>query len=298
MQWNRKSRKQFHRSLPVDTSGSEVAGDRPVPSRIILAPRDRPPWPGVAGRRRIVTETAGSGVAGDRPVPSRRAVEVLRHPPPHRGRVNLLRLPEWTIISPAPTPPEPSEKLVRGGLGGYPRTPQEPPRTRRQGQRLSGTNLFVGSGLALTSEGKITTDGAFEVDPPLSMVLADGVTTVSLDLATDPCLEVSADELRVKVKTAGGVLRHADGLVLDTTLVPRMYSALVGDGVATVYAIPQATHGTGSTGRLLVQVYLVSTGILQAAADPTIGVNNATGEVTLTFGVAPASNAYRVVILG
>ncbi len=73
------------------------------------------------------------------------------------------------------------------------------------------------------------------------------------------------------------------------------YSALIGDGSATAISITQATHALAANGQLLVSLYDASTGA-QVFTDVTI--NNATGAVTATFSVAPASNAYRVVIIG
>jgi hypothetical protein len=73
------------------------------------------------------------------------------------------------------------------------------------------------------------------------------------------------------------------------------YSALIGDGAATAYTITQATHGLASNGQMQVQVFDASTGDWVL---PNVNVNNANGTVVVTFGTAPAANAYRVVITG
>lgn len=73
------------------------------------------------------------------------------------------------------------------------------------------------------------------------------------------------------------------------------YSQLVGNGSATSFAITQATHGLASDGTNAVATYDASTG---ARVYPDESVNPANGTVTVTFGAAPATNAYRVVITG
>ncbi len=73
------------------------------------------------------------------------------------------------------------------------------------------------------------------------------------------------------------------------------YSALIGDAVSTSIAITQATHGLAVNGQMLAMVYSASTGA-QVQCDVTIA--NGTGTVTFTFAVAPALNAYRIVIMG
>jgi hypothetical protein len=73
------------------------------------------------------------------------------------------------------------------------------------------------------------------------------------------------------------------------------YSALIGDGVATSFSITQATHGLAANGQMHVATHDASTG---ARVYPDESINNATGAVTISFSVAPATNSYRVVIIG
>lgn len=73
------------------------------------------------------------------------------------------------------------------------------------------------------------------------------------------------------------------------------YSALIGDGSTTAIAVTQATHGLAGNGKILVSVQDATTG---EQVWPTIVVNNSNGTVTVTFANAPASNAYRLVLIG
>jgi hypothetical protein len=73
------------------------------------------------------------------------------------------------------------------------------------------------------------------------------------------------------------------------------YTQTVGDGAATAFTITQATHGLAANGMLVVATYDAATG---DRVYPNENVNNANGTVTVTFATAPATNAYRVVIIG
>jgi hypothetical protein len=73
------------------------------------------------------------------------------------------------------------------------------------------------------------------------------------------------------------------------------YTALIGDGSATTYTISAATHGLAASNKHTVAVYDVAT---TAEEIPGIAISNATGAVTITFSIAPASNSKRVVIQG
>lgn len=73
------------------------------------------------------------------------------------------------------------------------------------------------------------------------------------------------------------------------------YTALIGNNSATSFAITQATHGLASDGSMIADIYDASTG---AKVLCDISINNANGTVTYAFTNAPATNAYRIVIIG
>ena len=92
------------------------------------------------------------------------------------------------------------------------------------------------------------------------------------------------------VGSGTGISVGADSISIDTAVVARKYSASVGNGSATSIAV---THSFG-TRDVVVNVY-------DNASYDTIEcdvVRTDTNTVTVTFSTAPASNAYRVVVIG
>lgn len=77
---------------------------------------------------------------------------------------------------------------------------------------------------------------------------------------------------------------------IDTTVTARKFAQAIGDGSSTSIAV---THSLGTVD-VNVQVRDASTGALVDCDN----VANSTSQVTLSFAVAPASNAYRVVVIG
>lgn len=73
------------------------------------------------------------------------------------------------------------------------------------------------------------------------------------------------------------------------------YSALIGDGSTTSFAITQGTHGLASNATMDVACYNVSTGDRYY---PGVNINDSNGTVTISFSVAPTTNQYRITISG
>lgn len=104
----------------------------------------------------------------------------------------------------------------------------------------------------------------------------------------------------------GVTVTNGDGVSGNPTVaanfgvVAKKYTATVGNGSATSFAITQATHGcTAETSTskyaLTVKVYEESSG---DEVVPDVNVNQSNGTVTVSFGSAPTTNQYRVVIQG
>ena len=89
-----------------------------------------------------------------------------------------------------------------------------------------------------------------------------------------------------------GITVNANDVAIDTSVVPRKYAANIGNGAATAINV---THNFG-TRDVVVEVYRNSAPYdrVWPDVDRSVGVN----DVTITFATAPASNAYRVVVIG
>lgn len=88
-----------------------------------------------------------------------------------------------------------------------------------------------------------------------------------------------------------GIVVNADDIAIDPNVVARKFSANVGDGSATAITL---THNLG-TKDIEVQVYTNASPWDTVICDVTRPTTNT---VTLTFATAPASGAYRAVVIG
>lgn len=104
-------------------------------------------------------------------------------------------------------------------------------------------------------------------------------------------LTLSGNNLTVLAAPGGGISVSAAGVSVDTAVVPRKFSANVGDGSATSIVI---THNLG-TQDVHIQVRQGSSpfGVVECDMSATT-----TNTVTLAFAVAPTSGQYRVVVIG
>lgn len=100
-------------------------------------------------------------------------------------------------------------------------------------------------------------------------------------------LTLTSNEYAVGAGT--GINVGADSVSIDTTVVTRKVAATLTTS-ATSYVVP---HNLGTTD-VLVAVYRISDGV-EVEVDVTHTDNN---NVTIGFAVAPAANAYRVVVHG
>ena len=154
------------------------------------------------------------------------------------------------------------------------------------GELAPGTSLSV-------TEGTANGDKAF-------MIISDAAITIGTTAQTWGQLSGGATYTGGNGITVSGTVISAaahtgisvtgSGIAIDASIVARKYSANVGNGSATSIAV---THSLG-TKDVAVSLREVATdaGVL------TDWVATDTNTVTLTFAVAPASNAYRVTVAG
>lgn len=103
-------------------------------------------------------------------------------------------------------------------------------------------------------------------------------------------IDITSNVVSVQLDTNSGLSLSGSGLKVDTAVVARKYAANIGNGSSTSIAV---THSLG-TRDVQVTVYDSAT---YAEVLPDI-VHTDTNTVTATFAVAPASNAYRIVVVG
>jgi hypothetical protein len=175
------------------------------------------------------------------------------------------------------------------------------------GRVTSGSDLISGNGLAVrTSAGTYTARIITGTSNRLTVTNGDGVSG-------NPTLDISSAYVgQATITTLGTIttgvwtgttIAVANGGTGATTAAAARsnlgatgkYSALIGDGSSTSITITQATHGLANSCQNQVDVFDATTGA-QIECDVTVAP--ATGNVTLAFTTAPASNAFRVVIIG
>lgn len=156
-----------------------------------------------------------------------------------------------------------------------------------QGIELSGSTFSIeldGTTLAKSGSGLRVGSGAAGA----GITEASGVLAVNAGTG----LEVVSDAVRIATSAAGAGLTGGGGVALavDTSVVARKYSVNIGDGSATSIAV---THNLG-TKDVHVMVRRNSDDVI-VYADV---VCTSTTVATVTFSAAPASNAYRAVVVG
>ena len=157
---------------------------------------------------------------------------------------------------------------------------------------IGSTNIvfaqFSGAGTYTASNGVTLTGSNFTFNPLSTGGLQTASGGASILLATNSGLGTSSSGLAVGAGT--GISVTTGTVAIDTTVVARKYSVSIGDGTATSYTV---THNL-ATRDVQVTIY-DSSGYNEVVADVT---HSTTNTVTVAFSVAPASNAYRVVVIG
>jgi hypothetical protein len=168
------------------------------------------------------------------------------------------------------------------------------------GISISGNTVSLASGVATpgTYYGGVTVDTYGRVTAGnADLTAADGIAVRTA---------AGSYTARSVSQGAGISVTNGDGVSGNPTVavnfgsVCKKYGALIGNGSSTSFTVNAATHGCTPetvTGKycLAVQLYDASTG---GRVYSSVSVDRTSGDVTLTFAVAPSSNAYFVVIIG
>jgi len=148
----------------------------------------------------------------------------------------------------------------------------------------AGLFVFISEGTANGNTGWVlTTDDAITLDTTaltFTQFSGSGAFTAGWGL--------TLDGVDFAVGEGDGITVNNNDVAIDTAVVVRKYASLLGDGVATEYTL---SHNLG-TRDILVSVYDAAT-YDEVVTDV---YHFTTSSVKIGFAVAPASNAYRVVV--
>ena len=158
----------------------------------------------------------------------------------------------------------------------------------------TGTELAPGT-IVSVAEGTVGADKAY-------MIISDAAITIGTTSQTwaqfgagntytaGNGISIAGNVVTAVAASSGGLSVVSGGIQLDTTIAARKFSANVGNGSSTSIAV---AHNLG-TQDVVVVLHDAST----FAGVMTDWVATDTNTVTLTFAVAPASNAYRCTVMG
>lgn len=159
------------------------------------------------------------------------------------------------------------------------------------GELSAGATVVVTEGTVGAPSG-IPTQWTLATPDPITV----GTTALSFNQSGSATPDTAGNGLQkigtafsVKLPASSGLVADGTGTYIDTTIVVRKFAVTIGDGSSTAIAV---THNLG-TRDVVVTVYDAAT-FVEVETDV---VHTSTTVATLNFAVAPASNAYRVVVL-
>lgn len=142
----------------------------------------------------------------------------------------------------------------------------------------NATGMLKEGSSVMVAEGTINADKQFSLT-------TDGTITIGTTSQT-----WAATGTGTTYTQGTGIIISTNVISIDTTVTARRFAAAIGDGTSTSIAV---THSLGTVD-VIAQVRDTTTGALVECDN----IANSTTQITLTFAVAPASNAYRVIVVG
>lgn len=165
----------------------------------------------------------------------------------------------------------------------------------RAADMANGSNLKPGTAVTVT-EGTVNGDKVHQVTSDAVVVVGTGTPTWGLlggggtTYTAGDGLQLASTAFSVKLDTASGLVVGAGGVKIDTAVVARKYAANIGNGALTTIPV---VHNLG-TRDVTVSVHDATT---FEEVYPDV-VKTDANTVNLIFATAPASNAYRAVVIG
>lgn len=155
------------------------------------------------------------------------------------------------------------------------------------GQFKAGTTVYVAEGTVNgDKEFSITTDGTITIGTTATTWGQTGGSGTTYSAGNG----LSLAGTTFAVVAGSGIIADGTSTRIDTSVVARKYAANIGNGSSTSIAV---NHALG-TRDVHVSIHDATT-FEEIEADV---VKTDTANVTITFATAPASNAYRVTVIG
>jgi hypothetical protein len=147
---------------------------------------------------------------------------------------------------------------------------------------------FSGQGTYTASDGVELTGNNFTFDYTSTGGLEASTSGAYIKLQTNSGLGTTSDGLAVGAGT--GISVSGGNVAIDTSVVARKYSTLIGNGTTNPITV---THNLGTKDVMVSIREVSSTDIVYA--DVQISTND---EIVVSFAVAPTSNQYSVTVIG
>ena len=176
-------------------------------------------------------------------------------------------------------------------------TSTTPGKTIKLGTDALSYAQFSGTGTYTASNGVLLTGTNFTFAPSTTGGLTTGSSGGAILLDTNAAITTTATGTKVKpglgITTSGGGAAGAatsDTVAINTDVVARKFTATIGDNSATSFTV---THNL-NTQFVSVTIYDADT----FAEVFTDVVHTTVNTVTISFAVKPATDAYKVIVIG